>query len=187
MNLLSTLFELNWNTIMRMLLLTNIVEKIGIQGDTCDKYYWSAGIRVCHLKSPTDHRYDGSCSYESEHIGVGCKDVTQLKMLFTTTDGDMNGRAAKYVNQHLMYWIVLTYWGWEKEKNLPFHRQHFKCIFLNDFTDVFPKVRITIFHHCFRKYFGPVQVTSHYLIQWWLVYRCIYASLSLDGLKYHKT
>ena len=41
------------------------------------------------------------------------------------------------------------------------------------------------FQHWFRKWLGAVQATSHYLNQWWLVYRRIYASLGLNELKTH--
>ena len=44
-------------------------------------------------------------------------------------------------------------------------------------------VQLTIFQHWFRKWLDAVQATSHYLNQWWLVYRRIYmrpsASMSL--------
>ena len=41
------------------------------------------------------------------------------------------------------------------------------------------RVQLTIFQHWFRKWLGAVQATSHYLNQWSLVYRRIYASLGL--------
>ena len=41
---------------------------------------------------------------------------------------------------------------------------------------------LTIFHHWFRWWLGTNPVTNHYLIQWWLVCWCIYASLSLHEL-----
>ena len=44
------------------------------------------------------------------------------------------------------------------------------------------KVQLTIFHHWFRWWLGAVQAPSHYLNQWWLVYRRIYASFGLDEL-----
>ena len=44
-------------------------------------------------------------------------------------------------------------------------------------------VQLIIFQHWFRKWLGVVQAASHYLNQWWLVYRCIYASLGLNELK----
>ena len=47
---------------------------------------------------------------------------------------------------------------------------------------LFPRVQSTIFQHLFRYWLGAVQATSHYLNQWWLVYRCIYASLGLNEL-----
>ena len=47
---------------------------------------------------------------------------------------------------------------------------------------LFPTVQLTIFQHWFRQWLGAVQATSHYLNQWWLVYRRIYASLGLNEL-----
>ena len=38
---------------------------------------------------------------------------------------------------------------------------------------LFPRVQLTIFQHWFRLWLGAVQATSHYLNQWWLVYRRI--------------
>ena len=48
---------------------------------------------------------------------------------------------------------------------------------------LFPRVQLTIFQHWFREWLGAVQATSHYLNQWWLVYRRIYASFGLNELK----
>ena len=47
---------------------------------------------------------------------------------------------------------------------------------------LFLRVQLTIVQHWFRYWLGAGQVTSHYLNQWWLVYWCIYASLSLNEL-----
>ena len=48
---------------------------------------------------------------------------------------------------------------------------------------LFPRVQLTIFQHWFRFWLGTDQATSHYLNQWWLDYRRIYASLGLNELK----
>ena len=48
----------------------------------------------------------------------------------------------------------------------------------------FPSIQITIFHHCFRKWLGAGQATSHYLNQWWLVDWRVYASLGLNELSH---
>ena len=45
---------------------------------------------------------------------------------------------------------------------------------------LFLRVQLTIFRHQSRWWLGAVQATSHYLNQWWLVYRRIYASLGLN-------
>ena len=47
---------------------------------------------------------------------------------------------------------------------------------------LFLRVQLTIFRHWFRWWLGAVQATSHYLNQWWLDYRRIYASFSLNEL-----
>ena len=47
---------------------------------------------------------------------------------------------------------------------------------------LFLMVQLTIFQHWFRWWLGAVQATSHYLKQWWLFYRRIYASLGLNEL-----
>ena len=49
---------------------------------------------------------------------------------------------------------------------------------------LFPRVQLTIFQHWFRWWLGAGQATSHYLNQWWLVYRRIYASLGLNELRH---
>ena len=47
---------------------------------------------------------------------------------------------------------------------------------------LFLMVQLTIFQHWFTSWLGAVQATSHYMNQWWLVYRRIYASLGLNEL-----
>ena len=77
---------------------------------------------------------------------------------------------------------------------------HFICQFSNAFSwmkffkfrlrchwSLFPRVQLTIFQHWFRSWLGAVQATSHYLIQWWLVYRRIYASLGLNAFRTNDT
>ena len=51
---------------------------------------------------------------------------------------------------------------------------------LNFHWSLFRRVQLTIFQQWFRQWLGAVQATSHYLNQWWLVYRRIYASLGLN-------
>ena len=68
----------------------------------------------------------------------------------------------------------------------PFLNDIFKCIFLNWNFDwnLFPRVQLTKFEfrHWFRWWLGAGQASSHYLNQWWLVYRRIYSSLGLNEL-----
>ena len=49
---------------------------------------------------------------------------------------------------------------------------------------LFLGVQLTIFQHWFRWWLGADQATSHYLNQWWLDYRRIYASLGLNELNH---
>ena len=66
----------------------------------------------------------------------------------------------------------------------------FKCIFLNAnvwislkiWLKFVPKFRINNIPTLVQEWLGPGQATSHYLNQWWLVYRRIYASLGLNEL-----
>ena len=77
----------------------------------------------------------------------------------------------------------LTHWGRDEMNNIS------QTTFSNAFSSMkifefrskfhwslFPRVQSTIFHD----WFGAVQATSHYLNQWRLVYRRIYASLGLN-------
>ena len=47
---------------------------------------------------------------------------------------------------------------------------------------LFLRFHLKISQHWIRQWLGTDQVTSHYLNQWWLDYRRIYASLSLNEL-----
>ena len=67
----------------------------------------------------------------------------------------------------------------------------FKCIFMNEniwiwiniSLNLLLRVKSTIFKHWFRYWLGDDQAPSHYLNQWWLYYRCIYATLGLNELR----
>ena len=85
----------------------------------------------------------------------------------------------------------LTHWGRERMAAIS------HTTFLNAFSwmkiyefrlkfhwSLFPRVQLTIFHYWFRQWLGADRVTSHYLNQWWLDYRRIYASLGLNELKH---
>ena len=50
---------------------------------------------------------------------------------------------------------------------------------------LFLRVQLTIFQHWFRQWLCADQATSHYLNQWWLIYRRIYASFGLNELRYN--
>ena len=73
----------------------------------------------------------------------------------------------------------------------PFRRRHFQMQFLMKMYEfrlrfhwsLFLRFELTIFQHWFRQWLGADQATSHYLIQWWLHHRCIYASPGLNELR----
>ena len=84
---------------------------------------------------------------------------------------------------------ILTHWG--RDKMAAISQTTFSNVFssmkmfkfrLRFHWSLFPRVQLTIFHHWFRWWLGAVQATSHYLNQWWLVYRRIYASPGLNEL-----
>ena len=62
----------------------------------------------------------------------------------------------------------------------------FKCIFLNENAWILITITLRfvpkVFQQWFRELLGAVQATSHYMNQWWLIYRRIYASISLNKL-----
>ena len=84
---------------------------------------------------------------------------------------------------------ILTHWG--RDKLDAISQTTFSNVFswmkmfefrLEFHWSMFPSDWITIIQHWFRWWLGAVQATSHYLNQWWLVYRCIYASFGLNEL-----
>ena len=91
----------------------------------------------------------------------------------------------------MLGWCVLTHWG----------RDQIDAISQTTFSNAFPWLKMfqfrfnfywhlllgvqsIIFQHCFRWWLGAFQATSHYLNQWWIVYRRIYASLGLNELRH---
>ena len=85
--------------------------------------------------------------------------------------------------------VALTHWG--RDKMACFSQTTFSNAFswmkMNEFRlrfhwSLFLGIELTISQHWFRWWLGAVQAKSHYLNQWWLVYRCIYASLGLNEL-----
>ena len=84
---------------------------------------------------------------------------------------------------------ILTHWG--RDKLDAISQTTFSNVFswmkmfefrLEFHWSMFPSDWITIIQHWFRWWLGAVQATSHYLNQWWLVYRRIYASFGLNEL-----
>ena len=92
------------------------------------------------------------------------------------------------------FWHILTHWG--RDKMDAISQTTFPSAFswmkmfefrLKVHWNLFLRVQLTIFQHWFRKWLGAVQATSHYLNQWWLVFRRIYASSGLNELTHWKT
>ena len=103
------------------------------------------------------------------------------------------------ISENIRVYLYLFYHistlRWCRSFFLMENRVPFKTTFSNGFSwmkmyefrltfhwNLFLGVQLTIIQHCFRKWLGAVQVTSHYLNQWWLVYWCIYVSLGLNEL-----
>ena len=82
---------------------------------------------------------------------------------------------------------ILTHWGPDKMDAISqtTFSSAFSWMKMFEFHLRYPKCPInnTMFQHWFRWWLGAVQATSHYLNQWWLFYRRIYASLGLNELK----
>ena len=86
--------------------------------------------------------------------------------------------------------MLLTHWGRDNMDTISqttfsraFSSMKIVAFWLNFHWNIFARVQLTIIQHWFRKWHGADQAASHYLNQWWLVYRCIYASLGLIELK----
>ena len=89
--------------------------------------------------------------------------------------------------------VMLTHWGrdemlahWSRDEMDNISQSTFYNVFfsinlfefrINVHWRMFIRAQITVFQHWLRKWVGAVQATNHYLNQWCLVYRCIYASL----------
>ena len=89
--------------------------------------------------------------------------------------------------------LALTHWG--RDKMDAISQTTFSSAFswmkifefrLKFHCSLLPGVQLTIFQHWFRWWLGAVQATSHYLNQWWVIYRRIYASLGLNELSSDK-
>ena len=86
--------------------------------------------------------------------------------------------------------ITLTHWGRDKMAAISQTTlsNAFSWMTMLEFRikfhwSLFIRVQLTISQHWFRWWLGADQATSHYLNQWWLDYRRIYASLGLNELK----
>ena len=86
----------------------------------------------------------------------------------------------------------LTHWGREKMDAISqttfsgaFSKMKMFEFRLKCRRRLFIRVQITIFQHRFRWWLGAVQATSHYLNQWWLVYRRIKCVTRPQWVKRH--
>ena len=86
--------------------------------------------------------------------------------------------------------MCLTHWG--RDKMAAVTQTKFSNAFswiqmyelsLKFHWSLFLRFQLTIFQHWFRYWLGAIQVTSHYLNQWWLAYWRIDASLGLNELR----
>ena len=85
-------------------------------------------------------------------------------IFFNTLRPRQNGRHFQMTFSNAISWMKID------EFRLRFH------------WSLFQRFQLTIFQHWFGQWLGAVQVTSHYLNQWWLIYRRIYVSLGLNEL-----
>ena len=85
--------------------------------------------------------------------------------------------------------MVLAHWG--RDKMVAISQRTFSnaCSWIKMFKfrlkfhwSLFPRVWLTLFQYWFRWWLDTDQATSHYLNQWLLDSRCIYASLDLNEL-----
>ena len=84
-------------------------------------------------------------------------------------------------------WATMTHWWCMSCFHVTHWGRHFQTHFLEwkcwkFHWSLFISVQLTIFQHWFRWWLGADQATSHYLNQWWLDYRRIYASLGLNEI-----
>ena len=84
---------------------------------------------------------------------------------------------------------MLTHWGRDKMAAISQTTlsNAFSWMKMLEFRKIFHwslfiRVQLIISQHWFRWWLGAYQATSHYLNQWWLDYRRIYASLGLNEL-----
>ena len=87
------------------------------------------------------------------------------------------------------YQNCLTHWN--RDKMDAISQTTFSSIFswmkMSEFWlkfhwNLFPRVQLTTFLYWFRLWLGAIRARSHYLNQWWLVFRRIFVSLSLSEL-----
>ena len=112
---------------------------------------------------------------------VGYKDsaATHLKIGFVAN------LCCLLVDEMICTWLI--HWG--RDKMAAISRMTLSNIFswikmlefqLKFHWSLFIRIQLTIFQHWFRWRLGADQVISHYLNQWWLDCRSIYASLVLN-------
>ena len=129
---------------------------------------WSL-MRTCIIYSVICHWHDSSCI---KHCTTGTQQMLSCNCFKAPFTG----------------WKV-THWGRERMAAISqmtlsnaFSWMKIYEFWLKFHWSLFVRVQLTIFQHWFRQWLGADQVTRHYLNQWWLDYRRIYASLGLNEL-----
>ena len=109
-------------------------------------------------------------------------------------DGDLRRHHGHYdvnrTGQELCYLRTeLAQWGRDKMAAISQTTlsNAFSCMQVLEFRlkfhwSFFLRVKSTILQHWFRYWLGADKATSHYLNQWWVYYRRIYVSVSLNEL-----
>ena len=132
--------------------------------------------------------------YIGVHLGYWLKFSAGIHVVILSQNAipiNINNTELIYIYIHIYpLLLILTHWG--RDKRTPFRSQTiisnaFYWMKMFEFRlkfhwSLFPSVQLTIFLQWFRWWLGAGQMTCHYLNQWWLVYRRIYASLGLNEL-----
>ena len=129
---------------------------------------------------------------KGRYFFFNCSNLVQcLRDLLCKLIGIMHTKMfAMYLQIGVLMCCLLTHWGRDNVAAI------FQTTFSNTFFwmkmhefrlkfhwNLFPRVQSTKFQHWFIYWLGAGQATSHYLSQWWIVYRRIYASLGLNELR----
>ena len=113
--------------------------------------------------------------------------IRRLRKLSHTLDLATSGSAFDISSHFTWEWYPITHWGRNKMAAISkktFSNQFYWIkmyeFFLKFHWNLFLSVRLTIFQHWFKWWLRAGQATSHYLNQWELYYRRMYASRGLS-------